>query len=300
MNRKLYITVGVPSYNEEKDIEPTLNAIDKQKLPEGVAIGEIIVATDGCTDDTVAIVQRICQKNKRVHIINKKLRIGKIQAINAIISKSKFPNIIIVNVDNPPEENCFRELLAKYDRDVALVGPRSRYIHSGQGIINSANYILWSMHHEIALRSPKIGGMMLFRKSDVRAIPTRNFLDEATLEAELQKAGKRFVYAPRAVIKVKGPANIGEYLLQRRRNLVGYLLMRNNYPNYQPSTLNKKEVLTAGLKVVRREKTLLTVFSIAVLLEIYASILARKDVVLGKKYNKWPAITGSKGINDKP
>ena len=55
-HKKLTVTIGIPAYNEEKNIGRLLRALLRQKT-NGLSIKKIIVISDASTDKTSQIVR---------------------------------------------------------------------------------------------------------------------------------------------------------------------------------------------------------------------------------------------------
>ncbi len=96
------ITIGIPVYNEGANIKNLLYSILKQK-EEGYMVKEIIVLSDGSTDNTVAEVKKI--NDQRIRILDYKVRMGKSYHLNT------FPKIVDTDI------------LVLFDGDVVLQGP---------------------------------------------------------------------------------------------------------------------------------------------------------------------------------
>jgi len=99
--RKPTISVSIPAYNEEANIKYLLKSIQKQK-EEGFLIKEIIVLSDGSSDNTVKRAREI--NDRRLRVLDYKERMGKSYHLNT------FPKII----DS--------DILVLFDADVVLEG----------------------------------------------------------------------------------------------------------------------------------------------------------------------------------
>src|SRR5258706_16477866 len=79
---KKTITIGIPAYNEEKNIQWLLKSILIQK-EEGFSLEKIIVIIDGATDNTFAKASLV--KSNKITIISSNQRLGKTARINELI-----------------------------------------------------------------------------------------------------------------------------------------------------------------------------------------------------------------------
>ncbi len=86
--KKYYLSIIIPAYNEEKkierDIREAFNYFKKKKIS-----GEVIVSTDGITDDTNKIVLNLENEFPDLILLTKKKKIGKGTAIKSGVSKAR-------------------------------------------------------------------------------------------------------------------------------------------------------------------------------------------------------------------
>ena len=121
------ISVVIPVYNAEPYIAATLDSI----LGQSFQRFEIIVADDGSTDGTVAIVQQYMARDSRIQLIqNRRLRQSK--ARNTAIASARFPWIAPVDADDLLMPKRFERQLAYAEAqpDVVAWGTYSTLITS--------------------------------------------------------------------------------------------------------------------------------------------------------------------------
>ncbi len=88
------VTVGIPAYNEERNIRSLLKAILEQ---ESVKISKIILVDDGSNDTTVAEARAL--KDEKIMIIENPNRLGKNNALNTIFYSSSTDFLIVFDAD---------------------------------------------------------------------------------------------------------------------------------------------------------------------------------------------------------
>ncbi len=91
------IIIGIPAYNEEKNIGKLLASILMQ-TEEEFSIKKIIVLIDGSTDYTVDEVQKI--NDERIKVINDHKRVGQSQRINQLLKMISSDIDILVILDS--------------------------------------------------------------------------------------------------------------------------------------------------------------------------------------------------------
>ncbi len=86
--KNYYLSIIIPAFNEEKkierDIQEAFNYFRKKKI-----LGEVIVSTDGVTDNTNKIVLNLKKKIPNLILLDKKEKIGKGAAIKRGVLKAK-------------------------------------------------------------------------------------------------------------------------------------------------------------------------------------------------------------------
>lgn len=298
------VSIGIPAYNEEKDIIKILCAIINQKLENSLKISEIIVVNDASSDKTKTLVEKFIKKNNLIKIFSQPKRKGKPAAINYILNKTKEDLVIIANADNIPHSNCLQYLLNKaVDKKVALVGPQIVSINADDNFVGYANSLIWRLHHRIALKDPKTGGFVLIKKKAITFLPEESPVDESTLEAMVGENGYQVVYEPQAILYLKGPKKFGDYFSQRRRIHVGYLWLKKKYPKYRPSTFGFYNLITALSRELSFDIVENLYLIAIIIIEITAAILAKFDFYAkNKDHQIWQIAASSKNlnVNEKP
>jgi poly-beta-1,6-N-acetyl-D-glucosamine synthase len=217
----LRCSVGIMAFNEVQNIGLLLEALRAQRLDDAV-IEEIIVVASGCTDGTEDVVRWHGQRDSRVRLLVQERREGKASAINLFLNEARGDVMVLESADTLPSNGAFASLLAPFaDPAVGMTGARPRPVDSRTTVMGYSSHFLWSMHHTLALRTPKMGELVAFRRL-VDAIPSDTAVDEAAIEAAVTQAGYRIRYAGDAIVFNKGPESLRDYLVQRRRIIVGH------------------------------------------------------------------------------
>ncbi|ABX31653.1 glycosyl transferase family 2 [Petrotoga mobilis SJ95] len=95
-NELKFVSVLVPAFNEESNIANKINNILSLDYPKNKL--EIIIGSDGSTDNTVAICQRFASKFDNVIYIEEK-RGGKANIINKLVTRAKGEYVLITDAD---------------------------------------------------------------------------------------------------------------------------------------------------------------------------------------------------------
>lgn len=102
------ISFIIPAYNEEKVILKTLCDVTNFFLS---VPHEIIVVIDGCTDETINLVNEFKKTHSNVVSVEKKERQGKGKAIISGILESKGSIIVIIDADNSVSLKSVKQMI---------------------------------------------------------------------------------------------------------------------------------------------------------------------------------------------
>jgi len=156
---------------------------------------------------------------------------------------------------------------------------------------------MWELHHRVALEEPKLGEMVAFKKK-VTPIPRDSAVDEASLEAAIREAGLELVYVPEAIVYNRGPENLRDFLVQRRRIQAGHLWLQV-HSAHEVSTAGVKRIFRHLLRVMPQSPRGLLVAAGAVLLEAVGRALGCLDFwVFRRNPFVWKIAQSTKNLGD--
>ncbi len=220
------VTIGIPAHNEAKGIKKMLLSVLAQKHTRH-QLDRIIVACDGCTDDTAAVVRSLMAEHPEIELIDDGLRLGQIGRLNQFYGLATSDIFITFDGDIELEGDSVIDTLvsAFVDETIGLVGgegkPRTprffwervfvtwievwaemrRGISGGDSVHNHQGCIS-------ALARPLYRQMVI----PVEAVSNDEYLYFRTLEL-----GYRFAYASEAVVRYTCPTTLGDNLKQSAR-----------------------------------------------------------------------------------
>ena len=294
--RKIRISVGIPAYNEEKNITELLNAIASQKT-RIAEIEKIFVINDGSTDATEAKVKEFIKKGKlkgKLTLISLKKRKGKWFAINVFLKSAKSEILVLESADNIPKKDCIEQICLPFlDKNTGIVSSRVVPINNPDSFLGFTAQLMYELHHEISRCSPKFGELIAFRKAIKRISPT--IVDEEQIASMISSLGLSRRYAPAAVVYNKGPETISDFIEQRRRIYCGHLLLKKGR-GYSAPTLNSGKILILAMKHIKPENFFWVIG--ACLMEGYSRFLGRLDYLsgTGKRHILWKQIKSVKNL----
>jgi len=218
-----FVSIIIPSYNEEKVIERTINSI----LKTNYINKEIIVVDNGSNDQSLKILEQYKDKIK----IKSEIKKGKSNAINKGILSSRGEILIIMDADTTVETDSIFNIVQPFEKN-PLLGAVTGNIK----ILNPTNmhtkiqvleYALASQISKAALASQNAvtivsGAFGAFKKSavlkDGKSVFSNDTLTE-DLDASISilKRGYTTTFASNATAHTEAPTNIKDLIKQRTR-----------------------------------------------------------------------------------
>jgi len=225
--RKMVITIGIPTFNEEKVISRAIYSVLNQISKKD----EIIVVASGCTDNTVPIVRAIAKKDKRVRLITERERRGKASAINLIIKNAKGDIIVQTDGDVEVEYGAIKYLLGHFkNKKVGAVSGNPIPIIPQDNLFfdwtkMSYRKIGELREKEMADKTFNVhlsGYLLAFRKKALKEVPFAKGAVDAWMGKIIKENGYYLTYEPKARVYVRAPLNIKDFLAQKARVRAGY------------------------------------------------------------------------------
>jgi glycosyltransferase involved in cell wall biosynthesis len=113
----LFVSIVVPLYNEEENIEPLYNALmsvmDKEKKPD-----EVLFVDDGSTDDTLKILTQLSRQDNKVKVLSFRRNFGQTAAFAAGFDHAKGDVIVTMDGDlqnDPADIPKMLPFIGEYD-----------------------------------------------------------------------------------------------------------------------------------------------------------------------------------------
>lgn len=224
-NRKITVSIGIPAFNEEKNIGNLLLSILSQKMTHASLL-EIIVMSDGSTDKTAEKAREM--KDKRITIHEGKKRIGKPQRLNQLFKIAKGDVIVLLDSDvslTSPE--VIEHLIVKFlkNKTVGMVSGKAEAL-TGGNFVQSAINITRNAYLKIAEQINSgnnlyacEGRILALSKSFTHTVilPANIIATDAFLYFSCIKNGFSFRYAKSAVVKFILPNTFKEQITQNKR-----------------------------------------------------------------------------------
>jgi cellulose synthase/poly-beta-1,6-N-acetylglucosamine synthase-like glycosyltransferase len=228
------ITVGIPTYNEGGVIGKSILSALEQVSPRD----EIVVVASGCTDNTYDVVRSISKKYKQVKLITEPTRRGKASALNIILKRAKGDIIVQTDGDVVLEKNSIRELVKHFkDPDVGAVSAQPLPVLPKNNLFYDWTIMSYKKMHERRLKESRGGNfwhvtgyLCAYRKEAMGEIPLdmKGAVD-SVMGIIVRNKGYNIVYEPTALVYVKAPLTVRDFVKQRARIRAGYYQVKEKF-----------------------------------------------------------------------
>jgi glycosyltransferase involved in cell wall biosynthesis len=227
----LNVTIGIPSFNEEKNILNLLRSIVKQKS-EHFAICEIIISDDS-SDNTIKLIEQFADSSEAaIRCLHHSSRRGVGYAWNEIFRNAKGDVIVMYDGDVIPHEDSIQELLSALHGQVVLAISNSKPIGSTSIPGRAATYVSsWLRCVRIKRLSQytAIGRGLSIQAAVAKqiTIPSDIIAVDLYLECRVLEFKLGIAYNDQAVVYFRPPDTIADFNSQVLRSLEGHKQIRN-------------------------------------------------------------------------
>jgi len=289
--KKPTLTIGIPAYNEEKNIGYLLDIVLKQSKAK-YFLKEIIVFNDCSTDQTAEIVK--AKKSNLIRLINGPKRQGQQIAQNIILKEFVADYLVILEADTllfsrTTIDELVKPLITKNSKVGLVVGSAKSVMPTthveeitcfGAEIKRKAisewkngNNIYSSVGHAMKALPRKFAEELTWPKS----VP-----EDAFAYLRLKELGYKMRVSSKARVKMRQVRNLGDSLTQSRKFVTG---KKELIKYFSEDVLSKEYKLPL--------KILLKHFSLALIKNPYMTLMYVGIVLLNRLYS-----IGHKSFNE--
>ena len=213
------VTLGFAAYNEQDVIDAKLRNILELDYPAEKL--EVIVVSDGSTDETDAIVERYAGRG--VRLLTDGERRGKAARINQVVAEASHPIVVLSDANTMYEPDALRSLVRHFEDErvgsvcgeVRLIGPDGSL--ESESLYWRYEVMLKFMENKLDLVLGSNGPIYAVRKDLYEPIPDETIVDDFVIPMAIRSKGYRLVYDPEAVAHEQTTGSIkGEFVRRRR------------------------------------------------------------------------------------
>lgn len=292
---KVHCSLGVMAVNEAANMGNCLTSLLSQRLKHAV-IEEIVVVVSGSTDGTAAIVEEFSRRDARIQLVEQARREGKASAVNLFLSRSQYPVAVLVGADTILHPDALEHLVSPFlDPEVGMTGGHPIPTNDPNTFMGFAAHLLWGLHHQLALKHPKLGELIAFRRIFER-IPAYSAVDEASIETLVCGQAYQMRYVPEALVYNRGPATVADFLKQRRRINAGHIRLKQ-IQGYHVATMSGVRILATMLSSPQWTWRWFALTPAVVALEVWGRCLGWYDVHFAKNnHTVWDLAVSTKKV----
>ncbi len=193
------VTACIPVYNVAAFLAAKLDSLLALDYPRDLL--EIILYSDGSTDDTDGIAKEFAARDPRIRLVRSDERAGKPRGVNRMIELASGEVLLMTDARQPLVPGALRALVAKLaDPQVACVSGNLTL----RGAAGSGAY--WRYENWIRLQEATFRGMVgvtgpiyAIRKADMLPLPEGILLDDMWVPMRLRLQGRRILFAKEAI-----------------------------------------------------------------------------------------------------
>ena len=248
--KQVKISIGIPSYNENKNLIRLLDKIKIQKLYEVAEIKEVIISDDS-DDNTPELIKKYLEyekSNLEIKYIHHHRRRGVAAAWNEIFRMARGDIIVLYDADIFLTEKTTYHLIKKMikDKEIGIVGGNTIALLE-KGMASETSYFISRWLNHVRTKYPEsqftIMGRVLALRRELASkiyIPTSIIAVDLYIEAVAYKEGYRVSYARNALIFFKPARTLYENMSQIIRAIIGHSQIKNIVDKYIPQKLGIK------------------------------------------------------------
>jgi cellulose synthase/poly-beta-1,6-N-acetylglucosamine synthase-like glycosyltransferase len=231
------VSVVLVVYNEASRIVSKLDNI--LSLTGAGQLVDVLVGSDGSTDDTNSLVSRHADPRVRLHAFAE--RRGKPAVLNDLLARCRGEIVLLVDARQELDAACLTELLANFaDPTVGVVSGelmfrrRDAASAAAEGIGVYWTYEKFLRKSESRFRGVPgaTGACYAIRRDLFRPIPTTTILDDVAIPLEITAQGFRCLFEPRAIAWDDPSATAGQESIRKRRTIAGAAQLVRLFPQW--------------------------------------------------------------------
>jgi cellulose synthase/poly-beta-1,6-N-acetylglucosamine synthase-like glycosyltransferase len=214
------VTFLITAYNEEKSIRQKLENTLSLDYPRDKL--EIMVASDGSTDNTDSIVREFPDKIVVLHRVEG--RVGKTETQNQAVKAAKGEIVIFSDATTTYKNDAIRKIVRNYnDPSIGAVSGRYEYVNPTGAPVGLGTILFWKYENFIKSRQTRIktitgccGCIYSVRRSAYEPLPG-DIISDLVEPLKILEKGYRIAFEPEAVAHEVTEETVGEEFSMRVR-----------------------------------------------------------------------------------
>jgi hypothetical protein len=216
------MTVAIAVHQGEGEIEARVRDVFAQEAT-GARILEVLVGSDGSTDATNVIVERLAETEQRIRVLPLQ-RSGQTPTQEALFAASSGEVVVLTDAETRFAPGCLAALAEAFrDPSVGCASGKLVWFDPNGTAASASEGLYW--RYELLVRELEsragwltavTGAIVAVRRSSFRPVPARSSMDEL-LPVYVREQGGEVVFVPDAVAMDRPISSISEQFQTRAR-----------------------------------------------------------------------------------
>lgn len=231
------ISVVIVAYNEATRLSKKIASV--LASDDAHLIQEVLVASDGSTDDTAAMIAA-CH-DPRVKLLAFSERRGKPSVLNDVVPRCLSEIVVLTDARQELDCRAIAELAANFaDEQVGAVS--GELVLRSEGDTTTASHgvgVYWRYEKFIRKCEGRFrsvpgatGALYALRRSLFRPIPAQTILDDVVIPMQVVAAGRRCLFEPAAIAFDQPSDSTAKETIRKRRTIAGAAQLLVNHPTW--------------------------------------------------------------------
>ena len=219
-----FVTLLIAAYNEQDTIAAKIDNSLALDYPADRL--EIVVASDGSTDDTADIVASYASRG--VVLRHSGERGGKTSAINRAMGAARGEIVVLSDANNLYDEGTLRAVVAPFVDPTVGAACGNKHIARGDGALGDSEGTYWKYEGWIKKQETRVGctvavlgEVFAIRRDLYQQVPENIINDDFYIAMRILKQGYRVVYAPEAISRERVSPTAEDEITRRTRMVAG-------------------------------------------------------------------------------
>jgi len=216
-----FVSIIIPAYNEAKNIEKKVKNTLSLDYPKEKM--EILIGSDGSTDETAQIVQRFL-RGKNFHFFNFKKNRGKTSVQNDLVKKAKGEILIFTDAASYLNKDAIKKIVRNFaDNRVGCVAGFMRFTNTEENLTTRSQGIYWRYESKLRDLESRIGqligvdGPLYAIKKDFYIPLEQNIISDLVTPLLILEKGKKVILEKEAIVNEAPTMKSTQEFSTRRR-----------------------------------------------------------------------------------
>jgi glycosyltransferase involved in cell wall biosynthesis len=250
------LTIGIPAYNEEKNILNLLQSLEEQRNMGDTTISQIIISDDS-SDNTPDLVKRYAQSSSlNIELFHHTARRGAAAGWNEIFKHAVGEVVVLYDADTVPHPLCTARLASSINGNTGLCASNTHPVQAN-GIAGRASVFISNW-----LRSVRLAGLSQYtvmgralaincKASGKIQLPADIIAIDLYLQCKVLEMGMDVVYNDEAIVFFKPANTMQDFVSQVIRAVNGHNQIRDYVSKFRIGLPAQVAIIQAAKNAIK-------------------------------------------------